>query len=51
MRGLESSCDSLPINLVLVQSNENIEAKVLGHSKISRIPSIPAGGFIESGTV
>ncbi|XP_069689012.1 N-alpha-acetyltransferase 80-like isoform X1 [Periplaneta americana] len=43
LRTLEMSRDELPTCLVLVLSHE-----VLGHSKISPIPSIPSGCFIES---
>ncbi|KAJ9578776.1 hypothetical protein L9F63_004984, partial [Diploptera punctata] len=43
MRSLEMSCDTLPTSLILVNSG-----KVIGHSKLSQIPSIPSGCFIES---
>lgn len=43
MRSFESSCDKLPTNLVLVQ-----EANVIGHSKLSVIPSMPDACFLES---
>lgn len=43
LRSLESSCDGLPVSLVLI--NEN---KVIGHAKLSAIPSINNGCFVES---
>ncbi|XP_066993981.2 N-alpha-acetyltransferase 80 [Anabrus simplex] len=43
MRSLLASCDNLPTCLVLV-----INDQVVGHSKISAIPSIPTGCFVES---
>ncbi|GFG28410.1 hypothetical protein Cfor_11338 [Coptotermes formosanus] len=43
LRRLEMSCDSFPTCLVLVCSNE-----VLGHSKLSSLPSLPLGCLIES---
>jgi len=46
---LEASCDTLPTSLVLVEKEEDNFNAVLGHSKITAIPSIPDGGFIESG--
>ncbi|XP_059471422.1 N-alpha-acetyltransferase 80 isoform X2 [Neocloeon triangulifer] len=46
-RNLECSCDNLPTCLVLVQRN-NVVPRVVGHGKISRIPSIEHGAFIES---
>ncbi|XP_030748191.1 N-alpha-acetyltransferase 80 [Sitophilus oryzae] len=42
-RSLESSCDQLPTSLILLRGN-----KVLGHVKLSVIPSIPNSCFIES---
>ncbi|KAF4517439.1 hypothetical protein B566_EDAN005048 [Ephemera danica] len=49
LRGLECSCDNLPTCLVLVEKNETTGAlAVIGHSKISRVPSIELSGFIES---
>jgi len=46
---LEASCDTLPTSLVLVKEEEDNFKTVLGHSKITPIPSIPDGGFIETG--
>ncbi|XP_065352730.1 N-alpha-acetyltransferase 80 [Cloeon dipterum] len=46
-RNLECSCDNLPTCLILVQKNIK-NPRVVGHSKISRIPSIQHGAFIES---
>lgn len=43
LRGLENSCDKLPVNLVLIKND-----KVIGHAKISAIPSIRDACFIES---
>ncbi|XP_021917136.1 N-acetyltransferase 6 isoform X2 [Zootermopsis nevadensis] len=43
LRTLKMSCDNFPTCLVLVQSHE-----VIGHSKITPIPSLPLGCFIES---
>jgi len=48
LHSLEGSCDTLPTSLVLVKKEDNFKA-VLGHSKITPIPSIPDGGFIETG--
>lgn len=45
---LEMSCDTLPTSLVLVKEEDDFK-KVLGHAKITPIPSIPDGGFIETG--
>ena len=45
LRRLEMSCDSFPTCLVLVHSHE-----VLGHSKLSSLPSLPLGCLIESGS-
>ena len=46
-RGLESSSQKLPSNLILVQSRGE-KLKVIGHSRISRIPADPTQVFIES---
>lgn len=43
LRSLESSCDTLPVSLVLVN-----DGKVIGHAKLSAIPSIRDACFIES---
>lgn len=45
---LEASCDTLPTSLVLVEEEDNFKT-VLGHAKITSIPSIPDGVFIETG--
>lgn len=44
---MESSCDTMPTSLVLVKDKE--KNSVIGHSKITPIPSIPDGCFVESG--
>jgi len=49
LHSLEASCDTLPTSLVLVKKEEDNFKTVLGHSKITPIPSIPDGGFIETG--
>jgi len=49
LHSLEASCDTLPTSLVLVKKEENNFKTVLGHSKITPIPSIPDAGFIETG--
>lgn len=43
LRSLESSCDALPVSLVLVKARS-----VIGHAKLSPIPSIKDGSFVES---
>lgn len=43
LRSLENSCDTLPVNLILVK-----EGKVIGHAKLSRLPSIKDACFVES---
>eukprot|EP00102_Acyrthosiphon_pisum_P023036 XP_016660246.1 PREDICTED: N-acetyltransferase 6 isoform X2 [Acyrthosiphon pisum] len=48
LHSLEASCDTLPTSLVLVEKEEDNFKAVLGHSKITPIPSIPDGGFIET---
>lgn len=48
-RGLECSCDNLPTSLVLVNNENGNKPDVVGHSKITTIPSLPEGAFIESG--
>ena len=46
-RGLESSSQKLPSNLILVQSRQE-KLEVIGHSRISRIPADSTQVFIES---
>lgn len=43
LRSLESSCENLPTCLILLQNN-----KVIGHAKLSVLPSIKNSCFIES---
>ncbi|KAB0805000.1 hypothetical protein PPYR_01970 [Photinus pyralis] len=43
MRSLDSSCDNLPTNLILLKEN-----KVIGHCKLSVIPSMRNACFVES---
>lgn len=43
LRSLENSCDTLPTCLILLQDNT-----VIGHAKLSTIPSIKDSCFIES---
>ncbi|KAL3289167.1 hypothetical protein HHI36_003603 [Cryptolaemus montrouzieri] len=43
MRGLELSCDTLPTNLILLENKT-----LIGHLKLSSIPSITKGCFVES---
>lgn len=43
LRSLESSCNNLPTCLILLQNN-----KVVGHAKLSVIPSIKNSCFVES---
>ena len=45
VRHLEMSCDNFPTCLVLVYSHE-----ILGHSRLSSLPSLPLGCLIESGS-
>jgi len=45
---LEASCDTLPTSLVLVKNEENNCKAVIGHSKITPIPSLPDSCFVES---
>jgi len=47
LRGLQSSSDQLPANLVLVTRVRD-EIKVVGHSRISKIPADPSQVFVES---
>jgi len=50
LHSLEASCDTLPTSLVLAKEEEKDNFKtVLGHAKITPIPSIPDSGFIETG--
>lgn len=44
MRTLEASCDTLPTSLILVRKHK----EVVGHSKLSLIPSLPGSCFVES---
>jgi len=46
LRGLESSTQQLPSNLVMVLKGE--ETRVIGHARISRIPANPQDLFLES---
>lgn len=43
LRSLECSCDFLPVSLILLQNNE-----VIGHLKLSTVPSIQESCFVES---
>lgn len=43
LRSLESSCDTLPTSLILLQNS-----KVIGHAKLSPIPSMKTVCFVES---
>lgn len=43
LRSLECSCDDLPTSLVLIK-----DKKVIGHAKLTPIPSIKSGCFVES---
>ncbi|XP_025204243.1 N-acetyltransferase 6 [Melanaphis sacchari] len=47
LHSLEGSCDTLPTSLVLVKEEDNFKT-VIGHAKITPIPSIPDSGFIET---
>ena len=48
-RGLESSSESLPCNLVMHQrSGPGGSIRVIGHSRISKIPADSSKVFIES---
>lgn len=47
-RGLESSSQRLPSNLVLLQRGEGGKLEVIGHARISRIPADSTQVFIES---
>lgn len=49
LHSLEASCDTLPTSLVLVKNEKNTSKVVLGHSKITPIPSMPNSCFVESG--
>ncbi|XP_034834092.1 N-alpha-acetyltransferase 80 [Maniola hyperantus] len=44
MMSLQASCDELPTNLILI----NKEKHILGHCKLTPIPSMPLSCFIES---
>lgn len=41
---LDKSCDQLPVSLILIKTDEN---RVLGHSKLCRIPNKPEDCWIE----
>ncbi|CAG9769335.1 unnamed protein product [Ceutorhynchus assimilis] len=43
LHSLESSCDDLPVSFILLQNN-----RLIGHLKLSSIPSIKHGCFMES---
>lgn len=49
LHSLEASSDSLPTSLILVKNEENNCKAVIGHSKISPIPSMSDSCFVESG--
>jgi len=49
LHSLETSCDTLPTSLVLIKNGENNYKDVVGHSKITPIPSMPDSVFVESG--
>lgn len=42
MRSFENSCDTLPANIILLDKNQ-----LIGHLKLSVIPSIPMACFVE----
>lgn len=42
---LKNSCDTFPTSLVMIYN----KSEVVGHSKLSAIPSIPDACFVESG--
>ncbi|XP_044744666.1 N-alpha-acetyltransferase 80 isoform X2 [Coccinella septempunctata] len=42
MRSFQNSCDSLPTNIILLEDNH-----LIGHLKLSVIPSIPESCFVE----
>ncbi|XP_050522132.1 N-alpha-acetyltransferase 80 [Daktulosphaira vitifoliae] len=49
LHSLEASCDTLPTSLILTKKTEDIEqAVVVGHSKVTPIPSMPESCFVES---
>lgn len=43
LHSLRNSCDRLPVSLILLKQNQ-----VIGHAKLSRIPSIEDACFLES---
>ena len=47
LRGLQSSSEKLPCNLVLL-IRDNAKISVIGHSRISRIPADDSQVFVES---
>lgn len=44
MMSLQASCDELPTSLILIDDNN----RLLGHCKLSKIPSIPESCFVET---
>ncbi|XP_023241267.1 N-acetyltransferase 6-like, partial [Centruroides sculpturatus] len=48
MHSLEKSCDSLPVSLILLSSDNNTK-EVIGHSRLSPLSCDPNGCLIESG--
>ncbi|VVC28046.1 Hypothetical protein CINCED_3A012667 [Cinara cedri] len=45
---LENSCDTLPTSLVLVKNDGNNCKTVIGHLKLTPIPSMPDSVFVET---
>ena len=48
LRGLQSSSDKLPCNLVLFTRDCDKRTRVIGHARISKIPADASQVFIES---
>ena len=48
LRGLQSSSDKLPCNLVLFTRDIDARARVIGHARISKITADTSQVFIES---
>ena len=48
LRGLQSSSDRLPCNLVLFTRDTDTRTRVIGHARISKIPADSSQVFIES---
>ena len=48
LRGLQSSSDKLPCNLVLFTRDCDQMTRVIGHARISKIPADASQVFIES---